>query len=38
MLDFDSASNFCKDIGFTGLAEARSSPDAVKIAGINNCE
>lgn len=35
---FDDANVYCKSSGFTGLAEARTKADGVRIAGINVCE
>ncbi len=36
--NFEDAKAYCKNSGFTGLAEARTKADGVRIAGINVCK
>jgi hypothetical protein len=37
-LSFDEADQFCKNSGLSGLAEAESNADLVRMAGISTCK
>ena len=38
LLGFDDADQFCKEMGFSGLAEPEIQADYTRMAGINTCE